>query len=312
MPTEEEGVRELLHQMYRSAENAPWDASPETIRSQHRRRIVPRPDLKALVLVAAAVTVALIVTGFLTLSSPTAHKVASNSTTTVLPSTTSTSISGHRMPVPSVVGLSQAQAATALGAAGLEVGTISLTPSPVVPAGTVISANPTAGSLVAPGTRVSLAVSSGPSATQSASKSSTSTSSAPVQPAPAPSAASAGVPDQQNCASGNATVSLTSSSPDQSTCVKLGAMLTVDLTSSGGWSGYGQFSVPPTVSDSSIVRTISYSPSGKTATADFHAVGTGTATVTVNFSVTCAPGDTTPCTVPPEEFFDLTVTVVAA
>jgi hypothetical protein len=55
---------------------------------------------------------------------------------------------------------------------------------------------------------------------------------------------------------------------------------------------------------------VSWSFSGKSATAVFRASATGTATVTASFDATCAPRDTTPCTVPPGEFHNLTVTVV--
>jgi hypothetical protein len=41
----------------------------------------------------------------------------------------------------------------------------------------------------------------------------------------------------------------------------------------------------------------------------FRAAGTGMATVVASFQVTCAPGDTTPCTVPPQANQTLTVTV---
>jgi hypothetical protein len=81
----------------------------------------------------------------------------------------------------------------------------------------------------------------------------------------------------------------------------------------GWWSGYGAWSdSPPTISDNSILKGIAYGPSGRTATAVFNAVGTGAATVVAQFNVTCAPGDTTPCTVPPGAWETLTVTVSPA
>jgi beta-lactam-binding protein with PASTA domain len=64
--------------------------------------------------------------------------------------------------VPSVVGLAQSGAATALNNAGLTVGSITQQTNSTVPAGTVISQNPTAGASVAPGSAVDLVVSSGP------------------------------------------------------------------------------------------------------------------------------------------------------
>ena len=64
--------------------------------------------------------------------------------------------------VPNVVGLTQANATTMITGAGLVVGTVTLAPSGTVLAGSVISQNPVGGTQVAPGTVVTLVVSSGP------------------------------------------------------------------------------------------------------------------------------------------------------
>ncbi len=65
--------------------------------------------------------------------------------------------------VPSVVGLTQAAATTALTGAGLAVGTVALSSSTTVPVGSVISQDPLAGASAASGSAVALVVSSGPS-----------------------------------------------------------------------------------------------------------------------------------------------------
>jgi beta-lactam-binding protein with PASTA domain len=64
--------------------------------------------------------------------------------------------------VPNVVGMTQSAATTAIQAAGLQVGTATTANSPTVPAGSVISQNPPAGSSVPEGSSVSLVVSLGP------------------------------------------------------------------------------------------------------------------------------------------------------
>ena len=64
--------------------------------------------------------------------------------------------------VPNVVDSTQAAATTAITNAGLTVGTITTASSATVPAGSVISQNPAAGTQVATGSAVSLVVSSGP------------------------------------------------------------------------------------------------------------------------------------------------------
>jgi beta-lactam-binding protein with PASTA domain len=66
--------------------------------------------------------------------------------------------------VPSVVNLTQSAATAAITNAGLVVGTITTASSATVPAGSVISQNPAAGTSVATGSGVSLVLSSGPSA----------------------------------------------------------------------------------------------------------------------------------------------------
>jgi beta-lactam-binding protein with PASTA domain len=63
---------------------------------------------------------------------------------------------------PNVVGLSQAAAATALGRVGLDVGSITVVPSTIFPAGDVVRQDPAADLQVSPGTSVDLSVSSGP------------------------------------------------------------------------------------------------------------------------------------------------------
>jgi beta-lactam-binding protein with PASTA domain len=68
--------------------------------------------------------------------------------------------------VPNVVGQTQASAMSALTAAGLTSGAITSQASGAVPAGTIISQSPAAGASVAPGTPISLVVSSGPAVAQ--------------------------------------------------------------------------------------------------------------------------------------------------
>jgi len=63
--------------------------------------------------------------------------------------------------VPNVVGFTQAAATTAITGAGLVVGTVTMTSSASVPAGEVISQNPTSGMLVNLGSSVDLVISTG-------------------------------------------------------------------------------------------------------------------------------------------------------
>jgi hypothetical protein len=69
---------------------------------------------------------------------------------------------GSSVAVPNVVGDTQAAAATAITAAGLTVGTVTMQSSGTVTSGNIISENPAAGVSVTKGSAVALAVSSGP------------------------------------------------------------------------------------------------------------------------------------------------------
>jgi hypothetical protein len=64
--------------------------------------------------------------------------------------------------VPNVVGLTQAQASTALTGAGLTLGTLSNASSATVPSGSVLSQNPQAGAQIPGGGAVNLVISTGP------------------------------------------------------------------------------------------------------------------------------------------------------
>ena len=66
------------------------------------------------------------------------------------------------IPVPNVVGLTQAAAYAAITSAGLVVGSVTMTSDGTVPAGSDISESPAAGTQVVPGSAVDLVISTGP------------------------------------------------------------------------------------------------------------------------------------------------------
>ncbi len=86
-------------------------------------------------------------------------KSGSTITLTAMPATTTSTLA--QVPVPSVVGQTQAAAESTLQQAGLTVGTVTQQPSATVSAGVVISNDPVASTNVAPGSAVNLVVSSG-------------------------------------------------------------------------------------------------------------------------------------------------------
>jgi hypothetical protein len=198
-----------------------------------------------------------------------------------------TSRGSQRVVVPNVVGLSQGAAIRSLAHAGLTVGVISGVPSPGSSTGSVIATNPSSGQPAVSGATVSLTVASG----------GTAAGSVPT------------TPDLSSCSSGH--VAYTESTATGFVCVSAGSTLRVTFVSNGGWSGFGAWSrSPPTISDNAILTGRTYRIAGKQAVAAFGAVGPGTVTVTAQFDVRCASGDTTPCTVPPQALQVLTVAVV--
>jgi beta-lactam-binding protein with PASTA domain len=82
--------------------------------------------------------------------------------TTVTPGSAVALVVSLGTTVPNVVGLTQSSAQTALIAAGLTVGTVTMVNSESVPSGTVINQTPVAGIKVTPGSSVALVISSGP------------------------------------------------------------------------------------------------------------------------------------------------------
>ncbi len=82
--------------------------------------------------------------------------------TNVVPGSAVALVVSQGTAVPSVVGLTQSSAQTALIAAGLTVGTVTTANSETVPSGTVMSQTPVAGIKVTPGSSVTLVISSGP------------------------------------------------------------------------------------------------------------------------------------------------------
>jgi len=188
--------------------------------------------------------------------------------------------------VPDVIGLSPGAAINRLSDAGLSPQVLSSDASRSG-GGTVTGSNPSAGVAATNGAPVSLMIANH-------------VATLPTTPA-----------DPSTCASGS--VAYGPTTEPSAICVRLASTLTVSFVSGGGWSGYGRWSRwPPAISDSSTLAGVSWKFSGRSATAVFRASGTGTATVIATFDATCAPSDTTPCTVPPGEFHDLTVTVVPA
>ena len=250
-----------------------------------RRRAAPRSAVK--VVVAAVMLISAIVAvvvdsryrspGVAGLPQPSATRPTSSRTATA---------KIQQVIVPTLVGLSETNVAEYLAPVWLTVSQITLVPSTAV-AGRIVSQHPRPGSQVKQDSPVSLSISEGV-----------------IGPPPAVP------PSRSQCASRNASY-VDSNGSSGLVCVQVGARLTVTFISSGGWSGYGEWSSnPPTVSNVSILTGGPYGFSARTETAVFTAVGEGTAMVTATFDVGCAPATTTPCTVPPRSEQSVTVTVV--
>ena len=168
MPTEEEDVRHLLRQMYRTVEATSWPISADDIRSQRRRRAVQMSNFKVLTLVAAVMIIILavvLVRASVDSSGGKSHHVAVPSTATTVPTsstTTTTTNESSRVVVPELVGEVEAQAESNLARVGLTVGQIHITQS-ARPAGIVLTQEPPAATSAVRGSSVMITVSSGPS-----------------------------------------------------------------------------------------------------------------------------------------------------
>lgn len=300
METDGHDVTRLVRTTYEQAAAAPWDVTPEQIRSAGRHRRVPSPDPKVLALVAAAA--ALLAFGIFYLRPATSR-------TSAPPPPTTTTVPQGRTAVPNIVGLSQAQAAMVLGGAGLDVGSITTEPSTTFPAGTVIGSDPTAATSLATGATVDVTVSSGPGGAGGSVGTTVPSTAAGAQALPGGTAGTGTAAAASDCPSGNRAITV--GAAEAQTCVRSGARLTVTFVSLRWWSGYGTWSsAAPAISDGSVLDARSYTASATTASAAFIAHSPGTTTVTAQFDVACAPEDTSPCTVPPQASETLHVTVV--
>jgi hypothetical protein len=184
MVSGEEKLGVLVRQMHDRAANAPWPLSGEDIRSRRRPRARGMSNPTIFGLVGAAIVVALLAVLVGTGAGSgghNAHRIAipPTATTTTIPRTTTTTTDGApRVTVPELAGKSEAQAQSAVKDLGLSVGQIHLAPGASA-AGTVISQAPNAGSLVVPGSVVTITVSSGPPAVGSKANSGSQTSASP-------------------------------------------------------------------------------------------------------------------------------------
>ena len=221
MQADEQELVELVRSTYDRAEATPWDVTPEQVRATRRHRVMTLPDPKVLALVAgAAVLIAFGIFFF----RPTPTRTTS-------PPSSTTTVPGVQVAVPNVVGLTQADAVTVLGDAGLAVGTVTVASSTVFPTGTVIASNPPAQVSLGRGTAVDLTVSTGPGDT-AGSAGTTVPSTTPVTPttAGAPTSSTPGGP-MTDCPSGDQRITVDASSA--TTCVRARATTHRDLRRSG-------------------------------------------------------------------------------
>jgi hypothetical protein len=129
----------------------------------------------------------------------------------------------------------------------------------------------------------------------------------PTTQAPTPTPTT--LPASNNCVSGSGSIPVQTTS--SAICMDVGATLTVTFDYShvstgpvGGWIG------PATIDNSSVASLAGSSSEGTQLVATVKAVAAGTTTVSAYFSQECANGDSTPCTVPPQGWLRLMITVV--
>src|SRR5437016_426261 len=166
------------------------------------------------------------------------------------------------VPVPNVVGQTQAAATSAISAAALTVGTVTQQSSTTVASGSVISESPAAGTSVASASAVNLVVSSGaPAPTQVAVPNVVGQTQAAATSAISGAGLTVGAVTQQSSttvASGN----VISESPAAGTSVASGAA--VSLVVSSGAPAPGQVAVPNVVGQTQAAATSAISGAGFT------------------------------------------------
>src|SRR5438067_1945092 len=166
------------------------------------------------------------------------------------------------VPVPNVVGQTQAAATSAITSAGLTAGTVTQQSSTTVASGNVISESPAAGTSVASGSAVNLVVSSGaPAPAQVAVPNVVGQTEAAATSAISAAALTVGAVTQQSSttvASGN----VISESPAAGTSVASGAA--VSLVVSSGAPAPGQVAVPNVVGQTQAAATSAISGAGFT------------------------------------------------
>ena len=150
----DEQIQDLIHEMYTTGESTDWGVTAEDLRGKRGRRGLPVPDLKAILLIAAAVV--LVVVGIGVARESHTHKSTASGSTT----TTSSTAAGGTVSVPTgAVGTQVANARAVMSVAGLKVATRYVANTSTT--GTVLAQTPTPGALVDRGSTVTLTVSSG-------------------------------------------------------------------------------------------------------------------------------------------------------
>lgn len=152
----DEQIRDLVREMYMTAESTDWQLTAEGVRNHRARRRLPVPDMKVTLLAAAAVVLVLV--GFGVVEGTQSHKATVGGTSTTTSTSTVITVTVPAGAINSTV----AHASAIMSSAGLEV--VWKYVSSTSAAGTVLAVTPGAGASVAEGSTVTLTVSTGPSA----------------------------------------------------------------------------------------------------------------------------------------------------
>jgi hypothetical protein len=96
-------------------------------------------------------------------------------------------------------------------------------------------------------------------------------------------------------------------------CIDVGTHLTLAFDKKGQGVIPGLWTIPPvSTSNPSVLSVGRVTASGQTLTVGLDALEAGSASLRASFGQECSPSDAPPCTIPPQTWFTVNVTVAAA
>ena len=113
-----------------------------------------------------------------------------------------------------------------------------------------------------------------------------------------------------DCSTGTVSISAAQALAGTGSCLHVGGVLAVDFDKSHGIGAAGPWIGTPRSDDTAVLALLETSTDGNLLHALFRATAPGTTSIGAYWDVTCSGPQTTPCTIPPQGYIRLPVTVV--